>query len=70
MKPTNALGGDLFDCKVSFHFVYPVFDGEVRASLEEFELALHTPSGTALGRFEGCAIDQEFALALEVDLLI
>ena len=68
--PTNALWGDLSDCKIGFHLVNPVLDYEVRAALEAFDLSLHAPSGTALGGLERCAVDQELAYALEVDLLI
>ena len=62
--------GHLSDCKIGLHLIDPVFDNEVRAALEAFDLALHTPSGTALGRLEGYTIDQELVFALEVDLIV
>ena len=58
------------NCKVVCHLFNQVFDGEVCATLVAFNLALHTSLNTALGRLKGCAIDQELAFALEVDLLL
>ena len=49
----ECFSGNLPDCKVSLHLVNLVFDGEVGIALEALDLALHTPSGTALGCIEG-----------------
>ena len=34
------LRGNLSNCKVGLHLINPIFDGEVRASLETFDFTL------------------------------
>ena len=56
--------GNLSDFKVGLHVFNPVFDSEVGTAIEVFDLALHTPSGTALCCLEGQTIDQNLPLRL------
>ena len=70
MKPTNASGWELSDSKISLYLVNLIFDGEDRDTIEALNPTLNTYSGTTLGRLEVCAIDQEVAFALEINLLV
>ena len=56
------------DCKIGFHLINPVFNGEVGTALEAFDLALHTFSGTALGCLEGRNIDYKFGFTSVIDV--
>ena len=60
----------MFDCKISLHLVDLGFNGEVRTAFEAFNFKLNALSGSALGRLEGCTIDQKFASTLVTDVLI
>ena len=62
--------GNLANCKIGLHLIYPVLNRELRAALERGNFALHATMGSALGSLKGGTIENELSFALVVDLLV
>ena len=55
---------------MGLHLFDLIFNCQVCTALDALDLALHTSSGSDLGRLECFAVDQELAFSFEVNLLV